>query len=150
MTQEKLIQTSCRILTLFVEASLAKVFQLQEKGVDLTMQEELCSLKLPGLPTLKNLNICCLKTFPVSYRMTQAGRLRPSSVRWMSWGMMSHGRCLTAQIIMSPNPERECSLSDFLEVNVPEKYCLSQTQIQKLLHNAFPDGKAAESTLLKD
>ena len=150
MTQEKLIQTSCRILTLFVEASLAKVFQLQEKGVDLTMQEELCSLKLPGLPTLKNLNICCLKTFPVSYRMTQAGRLRPSSVRWMNWGTMSHGKCLTAQIIMSPNPERECILSDFLEKNAPAEYCLSQTQTQKLLYSAFPEKRETESTPQKD
>ncbi len=123
-----------------------KAFQSLEKGADLTMQEELCSLKLPESLPLKNLNICCLRTYPVSYRMTQAGRLRPSSVRWMNWGTMSHGRCLTAQISMSPNPERECSLSDFLEKNASEKYCLSQTQIQKLLYNAYPDERAAECT----
>lgn len=66
--------------------------------------------------------------------------------RWTNWGTMSHGRCLTAQIFMSPNPERECSLSDFLEKNAPEKYCLSRTQIQKLLYNAYPDERAAECT----
>ena len=126
MTQEKSIQTSCRISTLFRADFLAKVFHKLEKGVDSPIQGELCSLKLPELPPLKNLNICCLKTFPDSYRMTQAGRLRPSSARWMSWGTMSHGRCLTAQIIMSPNPEKECILSDFLEKNAPAEYCLSQ------------------------
>lgn len=61
-------------------------------------------------------------------------------------GTMSHGRCLTAQILESPNPEKECSLSDFLEKNAPEKYCLSRTQIQKLLYNAYPDERAAECT----
>ena len=66
-------------------ASLVKAFQSLEKEADLTMQEELCSLKLPGSLPLRNLNICCLRTFPDCYRMTQAGRLRPSSVRWMNW-----------------------------------------------------------------
>lgn len=61
-------------------------------------------------------------------------------------GTMSHGKCLTAQILESPNPERECSLSDFLEKNAPEKYCLSRTQIQKLLYSAYPDERAAECT----
>jgi len=126
MTQEKLTQTSYPISTLYAEASLAKAFQSLEKGADLTTQEELCSLKLPESLPLKNLNICCLRTYPDCYRMTQAGRLRPSLVRWTNWGTMSHGRCLTAQILESPNPEKECSLSDFLEKNAPEKYCLSR------------------------
>ena len=134
MTQEKLTQTSYPISTLYAEASLAKAFQSLEKGADLTTQEELCSLKLPESLPLKNLNICCLRTYPDCYRMTAAGRLRPSLVRWTNWGTMSHGRCLTAQILESPNPEKECSLSDFLEKNAPEKYCLSRTQIQKLLY----------------
>lgn len=115
MTQEKSTQTSYPISTLYAEASLAKAFQSLEKGADLTTQEELCSLKLPESLPLKNLNICCLRTYPDCYRMTQAGRLRPSLVRWTNWGTMSHGRCLTAQILESPNPEKECSLSDFLE-----------------------------------
>ena len=102
--------------------------------------------KRGGFDDAKNLNICCLRTYPDCYRMTQAGRLRPSLVRWTNWGTMSHGRCLTAQILESPNPEKECSLSDFLEKNAPEKYCLSRTQIQKLLYNAYPDERAAECT----
>ena len=104
------------------------------------------SLRLPGSLPLKDLNICCLKMFPDCYRMTTAGHLRPSSVRWMSWGTMSHGRSLTARIVASPKPERECSLSDFLDPNVPAEFCLSRSQIQKLLSNAYPGEKAAEST----
>ena len=100
MTQEKLTQTNCPISTLYAEDSLVKAFQSLEKGADLTTQEELSSLKLPELPPLRNLSICSLKMFPVSYRMTKAGRLRPSLVRWMNWGTMSYGKCLTAQILV--------------------------------------------------
>ena len=148
--QEKSTQTSYPISTLYAEASLAKAFQSLEKGADLTTQEELCSLKLPELPPSKNLNICCLRTFPDCYRMTAAGRLRPSSVHWMNWGTMSNGRCLTAQILELPSQEKECSLSDFIEKSVPEKYCLSQKQIQKLLSKEFPERKETESTPLRD
>ena len=144
MTQEKLTQTNCPISTLFAEDSLVKAFQSLEKGAALTMQEELSSLKLPELPPSKNLNICSLKMFPVCYRMTKAGRLLPSSVHWMNWGTMSHGKCLTAQILKSHNPEKECILSDFIEKNAPEKYCLSRTQIQKLLSKEFQAERATE------
>ena len=137
MTQEKLTQTNCPISTLFAEDSLVKAFQSLEKGAALTMQEELSSLRSPGLPPLKNLSICCLRMFPDSYHITKAGRLRPSLVRWMNWGTMSYGKCLTAQILVFPNPEKECILSDFIEKSVPEKYCLSRTQIQKLLSKEF-------------
>ena len=70
MTQEKLTQTNCPISTLFAEDSLVKAFQSLEKGAALTMQEELSSLKLPELLPSKNLNICCLRTFPDCYRIT--------------------------------------------------------------------------------
>ena len=146
MTQEKSTQTSFLISTLYAEDSLAKAFQSLENEKDSAIPEGLSSLRSPGLPPLKNLSICSLKMFPDCYHITKAGRLRPSSVRWMNWGTMSYGKCLTAQILESPNPEKECSLSDFLEKNAPEKYCLSRTQIQKLLYNAYPDERAAECT----
>ena len=70
MTQEKLTQTNCLISTLYAEDSLAKAFQSLENEKDSAIPEELSSLRSPGLPPLKNLNICCLKTCPVSYRIT--------------------------------------------------------------------------------
>ena len=150
MTQEKSSPRTCRISTLFAEDFLARAFQSQENGEALKTPEEPCSLKLLGSLPLKDLAICCLKTYPDCYRMTKAGHLRPSSLRWMTWGTMSHGNVLTARILESPKPEKECSLSDFLEPSAPEEYCLSQTQIQKLLSNAYPERKDAESTLPKD
>lgn len=129
------------ISSFFAEVSLVRLFQSLEGEVDLMTPEEPYSLKLPGSLPLKDLHICSLKTFPVCYRMTKAGRLRSSSIRWMDWGMMSAGRCLTARISVSPNPEKGCSLSDILEPVVPVGYCLSQKQILLLLSKSCPGVK---------
>ena len=51
---------------------------------------------------------------------------------------------------MSPKPERECSLSDFLETDVPAEYYLSQKQTQKLLSDAYRGEKETESIPLTD
>ena len=109
------------------------------------MQEGLFSLKSLGLPQLKNLNIFCLRTYPACYRITEAGRLQPSSARFQSWGTTSRGRCLTARISVFPNPERECILSDILEKDAPEKYYLSQSQMERLLWKLSPARKETES-----
>ena len=147
MMQEQSTHIHCPISTLFAEDSLVRAFHWLESAEDSKMPEELCSLKSLGLPPLKDLHICSLKTFPDCYRMTGAGRLRPSSARFLTWGMMSSGRFLTARILVFPNPEKECILSDFLETNVPEKYYLSEKQMQQLLCKLFPDEKETESTL---
>jgi site-specific DNA-cytosine methylase len=52
--------------------------------------------------------------------------------------MMYAGRYLTAKILESRNHEIECSLSDILEDNVPEKYYLSRKQAEKLLYKENP------------
>ena len=134
----------------YSEFGITRAFRLLESGEALKIPEERFSLRSQGLPPLKNLSICFLKMFPDCLTMTAAGHLRPSSVRWMTWGTMSHGRCLTAQILASPKPEKECSLSDFLEKNAPEEYYLSRKQIQKLLSNAYLGARVSESTIPKD
>ena len=70
MTQEKLTQTNCPISTLYAEDSLAKAFQSLENEEDSALPEGLFSLRSPGWRPLKNLSICSLKTYPVSYRIT--------------------------------------------------------------------------------
>ena len=144
--QEISTPTTYPISTLSAQDSLARVFQLLENGEDLTTQEELSSLKLPELPPLKELRFYSLRTSKTSFRMTKDGHLRPSSKSWMTSGMMSHGRCLTARISSSPNPEIECSLQDFLEADVPGKYLLSAKQTLKLLSKDCPDAKVTEFT----
>ena len=146
-TPEPSFQRTCRISTLFAAASLASLFQSLENGEALQMtQEELCSLKSHVLPPVKDLHFCFLKMFPDCYRMTAAGRLQPSSLRWMTWGTMSRGRSLTARILESPNRERECILSDILEDDVPEKFFLSQSQMARLLSKSYLAQKDGGST----
>lgn len=138
MTQEKLYPRSYPISTFFWAGSLANRSASQEQGKDLTIQEERCFSRLLELLPLKSLSISSSKMFPVCLTMTQAGHLKQSSVHWMTWGMMCAGRYLTAKISEFPSHEIECSLSDILEDNVPEKYYLSRKQAEKLLYKEKP------------
>ena len=49
-----------------------------------------------------------------------------------------------------PNPESGCILSDILIEDVPEKYYLSQKQMERLLYKSEPAAKGKESTVRKD
>lgn len=126
----------------FSIAGLRRGFQDDTRGTLFLRSHE--------LPPLKDHLFCCLKMFPDCCRMTKAGLLRPSSVRWMSWGTMSHGKSLTARISVSPNPESVCILSDILESDVAEKYYLSQTQMQRLLSNSLEAQRAIVSTRTRE
>ena len=138
MTQEKLYPNSYPISTFLLEDFPVSLSQSPEQEKDLTIQEERCFLRLLELLPLKNLSISTSKMFPVCLTITQAKHLKQSSVHWMSWGMMCAGRYSTAKISEYPNQEIECSLSDILEDNVPEKYYLSRKQAEKLLYKEKP------------
>ena len=138
MTQEKSYPNSYPISTFWLEDFPVSPSQSLEQEKDLTIQEERCFSRLLELLPLKNLSISSSKMFPDCLTMTQAGHLKQSSVRWLSWGMMYAGRYLTAKISEYPNHEIECSLSDILEDNVPEKYYLSRKQAEKLLYKENP------------
>ena len=142
--QEQLNQNECQILIYSVQDFLARHSLSPESEKDLQMQEELSFLKLPGFLKLKDPRILSLKMFPVCYRMTKAGRFAPSSVRFLNWGTMSNGKCLTARISESLSPEKECILSDILMKDVPEKYYLSPEQTRRLLFKSSQAAKGAE------
>ena len=57
-----------------------------------------------------------------------------------------NGKCLTARILESPNPESGCILSDILIEDVPEKYYLSQQQMERLLFKSRQADRGNEST----
>ena len=84
--------------------------------------------------------------YPVFYRMTRGKPLQSSSPHWMTWGIMSSGLCLTANILESLNQGEGCSLSDILIPDAPEKYYLSSAQVEKLLYKSSEDRKAPAST----
>ena len=138
MTQEKLYPNSYPISTFWLEDFPVSLSQSQEREKDLTTQEERCFSRLLELLPLKNLSISSSKMFPVCLTTTKAGHLKQSSVHWMAWGIMCAGRYLTAKISEFLSHEIECSLSDILEDNVPEKYFLSRKHAEKLLYKEKP------------
>lgn len=109
------------------------------------MQEALSSLTSRASLRPGTQSFSYLKMFPDCYLMTGAGRLTPSSVRYQTWVTVWSGRCLTARISESRSPARGCTLSDILIPNVPEKYFLSQKQLDKLLYRSSEAHKAAGS-----
>ena len=150
MTQEILKQNECRTLIFYVRDFLARHSQSLDEGKDLPMQEEPFSLKLPDWLQTNDLRIFSLKTYPVCFRMTKGGRFTPSSVRYLNWGIMSNGKCLTARISESPSQGSGCILSDILMEDVPEKYYLSQQQMERLLYKSEQAAKGKECTARKD
>lgn len=138
MTQEKLYPNSYPISTFLLEDFPVSLSQSQEQEKDLVIQEERCFSRLLELLPLKNLSISSSKMFPVCLTTTKAGHLKQSSIHWMAWGMMCAGRYLTAKISEFPSHEIECTLSDIIEKNVPEKYYLSRKQAEKLLYKEKP------------
>ena len=150
MTQEQSKQTECQTLIFYVQDFLARHSLSPESGKDLQMPEERCSSRLPDWLQTSDLRISSLKMFPDCFRMTKAGRFTPSSVRYLSWGTVWNGKCLTARILESPNPENGCILSDILIEDVPEKYYLSQQQMERLLYKSEQAARGKECTARKD
>ena len=100
----------------------------------LKIQTELSSLKSQGSLPFSNLSIYSSRTSRGLLAMIKGIPLRQSSDHWMSWGMMSNGKCLTAKILECPKIENGSILSDILEKQVEDKYFLSlkQDQINQL------------------
>lgn len=146
MTQKTLKQQPCRTLIYYAQDFLARLSPSPENGEDLVMPEEPCSLKLPDWLQTNDLRISFLKMYPACYRMTRGGRFTPSSVRFLSWGTMWNGRCLTARISESPSQGSGCILSDILMEDVPEKYYLSRHQMEQLLYKSSLAAREKEST----
>ena len=149
-TPEPLTPTTCPTSTFCAGDSLARRFLSLAAERGLTMQEVLSSLKLPAWLKPDGLRIFCSKTCQDCLTMTAAGRLRPSSPRFLTWGTMSNGLCLTANILESRNQGEGCSLSAILIPDAPEKYYLSSEMVQKLLYNSSAGRKDTGSMTRKE
>lgn len=113
---------------------LAKVSRTPAIGrVSRTLAERYSST-LPKLSRLNDLSFYSLKTLGDSYRPKADGVSSRYLRRWMSWGMMSNGKCLTANISGFRKTDPACSLSDILETDVPDKYFLSQQAIKTMIN----------------
>ena len=145
MMQRKSIRSFFRNLISFARDFPVSRSQSQENEVVSKIQEELSSSRLPECLKQSNLHIFCLRMFPDCLTITKGRPSKQSSARWMNWGMVSNGRCLTARISLSPKPERECMLSDIVMNDVPDKYYLSQSATLKLLGKSLGEVRDKES-----
>ena len=144
-TQPKSTRQTCPTSNFSAEDSPARHFLTLAADEALPTPEELSSLRLPDWLKPNDLRICCLKMFPDFYRMTKGKPFRSSSPHWMTWGTMSSGLCLTANILESLNQGEGFSLSDILIPDAPGKYYLSSAQVEKLLYKSSEGRKAPVS-----
>lgn len=121
MTQDRSTQPDFPTSTSFAADFLARVSRSPDTEKALRTLAERCFSRLPEYLEPKSPLLFCLKTYPDCYRMTKGGPSPSSSGRFLGWGIMSNGRCLTARILTSPNHGSACSLSGILERDVPEK-----------------------------
>ncbi|CAD47030.1 unknown [Streptococcus agalactiae NEM316] len=119
--------------TLSVWDSLVRHFHSQADDWDLRILEELSSLNLLERPNRSNHVFYFWKTSRAYSVTTRERHFEQSSLHWMSWGMMSSGRCLTVRISKSPKTERGYFLSDILEDTVPDSYFLSDEKVAQLI-----------------
>ena len=143
--QPNSIPQTCRTSTSSAEDSLARHFLRLAVDGALPTPEALSSLRSPDWLKQSDLRICCLKMFPAFYRMTKGKPFRSSSPHWMTWGTMSNGLCLTANVLESRNQDEGCSLSAILIPDAPGKYYLSSAQVEKLLYKSSEGRKAPGS-----
>ena len=133
-TSDGLIQTPCLTLKYSVGDSLARLSLTLERGKDSLTPGVISALRSLGLLDRNGHVIYFLRTSQAYFHTPKAGRLRPSSLRWMPQGTMRNGRCFTARIGYR-RTARVSSLLDILEDpdKVPRKYFLSETAKRRLL-----------------
>lgn len=119
--------------TVTVSDFLVRLSVLLETDEVLKMHEELYFLKSCGLLKRDSLKYYSQKTLRDFSTTKGESRSTLSSIQWQTWGTLSNGKCLTADISECRRIERECSLSDILETEVDDKYFLSQQTIQRLI-----------------
>lgn len=112
---------------------LAKHFHSQADDWDLKILEGLFFLRLLERPNKSNHVFYFWKTSKAYSITTRDGRSPQSSPRWMNWGMMSNGRCLTVRTSKYHKTENGPLLSDILEDTVPDSYFLSEEKTAQLI-----------------
>ena len=122
-----------------VQDFLARVSLLLGNEADLKILEAHSSLRYAESYGLKELRIYSLRMSEDSSPMIKGIPFKPSSERWMNWGMTVNGRCLTAKTSESPRTGKGCSLSDILEDTPDQKYFLSEKQTVWLTGKAQQD-----------
>jgi len=134
-------ETTWQQLTLFVEDSPARMCPLPDAGRD--WLENGAGFGLSSGEFLQRLlpGGWLSKTSPVCYPAGTDGTLPLSFAGWSNSGMACVGGYLTLSISEWPSDGAVCSLSDILETDVPQKYCLSARAALGIIRRAERRGK---------
>lgn len=73
-----------------------------------------------------------LKTYPTCLVYRRGNVSESSLKRFLNWGIVCAGVCLTLPDSGYRSQEEGCSLSDILETDVPQKYWLSEEMMRKI------------------
>lgn len=140
-TQGELFQKNSQTSTSSAEAFLARLSLSLGKEEDLKILGGLSSMRSLGSLGLKDLNYCSWKTSKDFSHTIKGAPLEQSSQPFLTWGIFSNGRYLTARITESRKTGKGCSLSDILEDQVDERYFLSEAQTKKIMSQTFEQTK---------
>ena len=149
-TSEQLTLLPYQTTTSSVRDFLAKVSQLLGSEEDLQILEAHSSLRYAESYRLSDLRFYSLRMSEDSSPMMQGILTKPSSERWMSWGMTVSGKCLTASTTESRRTESGCSLSDILEDNPGQKYFLSEKQTKYIQNQIDKSPTPLTAIITKD
>ncbi len=130
----------------------------RKKSLDALSGSFIIPVVLPRSPSSPETIFLCLKLrapSPKDFSMKfveyarsciviQRGSVRRIARKRFGEGFIGEG-IVWLVISVFPNPERECILSDILEKDAPEKYYLSQSQMERLLWKLSPERKETES-----
>jgi DNA (cytosine-5)-methyltransferase 1 len=108
-------------------------FQLQEKDVDLKTQEAQCFLKSLGFSKTNDPDILFSKMSKAYLIMNPEKLSKPYLKFSPTLGIKLNGSYLILSSSQFLKIGNASTLLDVLETNVPEKYFLSQTQVQRIL-----------------
>ena len=134
----------------YPEFRIISHFRSAEEDSASLIQEALSFMRSSEWLKPGDLLIFCLKTSR-GCSVTKTGRHSAlSSPRFMSWGILLNGVCLTARISESRSSENGCTLSDILIADCPEKYFLSPRAMERLLSSLYPEDRGRGSTAQKE
>ena len=137
MTLEECMPGTFRKQIAGASDSLARISQLPENSLDLKETVQACFLELCTLSdsSKKKINplTFLLRTLRICLVLMEDGISPGCSLKWSRVGTMQNGKCSTPKISECHKIEKGCSLSDILEVEVPQKYFLSKEQTEKIV-----------------
>jgi hypothetical protein len=149
-TSEQLTLLPYQTTNSSVQDFLARVSLLLGNEADLKILEAHSSLRSAESYGLKELRIYSLRMSEDSSPMIKGIPSKPSSERWMNWGMTVNGRCLTAKTSESHRTGKGCSLSDILEDTPDQKYFLSEKQTMYIRNQADKSPTPLTALIIKD